>query len=917
MDIFGRNRTFLVIFGLIVLFVVFIMQYWNTFASAESFSNLRDTYPDSYNMGQWVTINGDVPIGDDNPQKRYEGGYLKKTSNNNVCTYKCNQQPECSKIHGNECRSEVMAHDGNCYCAFRRIQDNFQGMDDKPLIQEGFEANESVLDFTKRTLIQLPNAPTPSATFLSSKTNDGSGQVSCKQLEQNLDVARWKDLGIDSRDAMSMSFWIYFDEAVLMTNWNWWIPILHIVHPNYPGQGVSWYGNDRFIGIWLRQNAPVLHARSITMTRNGKNINGNDGAPSYEEIARHRVGFDPRPAWMTFTYHHGVMKIFKNGECMNTVTSRYVAFVEPPPDAKLVLNRGNKKGIYMTDLKFYNHVISEIDVRYIYKSIEKDCPNCWETSFKEGFSAFSFKSPFSTMMTNVNNVLFNKKEGFLTNGSVNGENGINEKLCHNKMYPSTKDNASALIQSDESVIREFRKKISNYGFDVWKKQQRPTPRINMDNLTKINKKGKICAIHGKNAGAIHPSGNLPNTISDSQGSNKNGASTLSNYDEAHIFRKGNKVDLRNELNGLLQNDINKIYQGNYDRAKWKDCTNDSDCNSDYKCMSSGIGNNKGRCLDDKSCNWARDYDAFRSKTPKGDCKPKPVGFDFKDDDKIVITIKHGHYNWVTLKTLEYFAKDWKTNMKGLLTQMKKDISDTNTDKTEPKYTCNDNELCSGYTGWVKWGKCSKPTGPDNNLVATVPLKYCDKTRNIKYTQLNGEEHLEINQRLNYNQNGCTFSMWFKVDEDKIQPQYKKRWWKRLVNFGTPYKWYMEDELIIAIGGDGIHHTMDFYIKNGEKRSHIAYTIRQVMDGNWHHIIWVIQNGRWTFYHNGDKMWSAESTWAGPPLMPKNTPTTTDSRQVVGAPAVFWDPYPQPCIGEFEIINRPIEDNEAWVMYIKE
>ena len=152
---------------------------------------------------------------------------------------------------------------------------------------------------------------------------------------------------------------------------------------------------------------------------------------------------------------------------------------------------------------------------------------------------------------------------------------------------------------------------------------------------------------------------------------------------------------------------------------------------------------------------------------------------------------------------------------------------------------------------------------------------------------------------------------------KIRPRRKKHWWKRLVNFGTPYKWYMEDELIIAIGGDGVHQNMVFYIENGDKRSHIAYTIRQVMDGNWHHIIWVIQNGRWTFYHNGDKVWSSKSTWTGPPLMPKNTPTTTDSRQVVGAPAVFWDPYSQPCIGEFEIINKPIDDNEAWVMYINE
>jgi hypothetical protein len=332
-------------------------------------------------------------------------------------------------------------------------------------------------------------------------------------------------------------------------------------------------------------------------------------------------------------------------------------------------------------------------------------------------------------------------------------------------------------------------------------------------------------------------------------------------------------------------------------------------------MSSGFGNNKGRCLTNDSCEWARNYDAFKYKTPKGDCKPKPVGFDFRDDDKIIINLKHGNYWWVHYATLEYAAKDWKQNTKGLLIKMKEDIKKANTDNIEGRRTCNTGELCSGHTGWVKYGKCSKPTGPDNNLFATVPLKYCDRTRTIKYSQLEGEQYFEIDRPLSYSNEGCTFSMWFKIDQDKIEPQSKKRWWKRLVNFGVPHQWYLKDELIIAIGGNDLHHTMDFYIQNGEKRSHVAYTIRQVMDGNWHHIIWVIQDGRWTFYHNGDKMWSSTSVWGGKPLMPKSTQPGTDSRQVVGAPAVFWDPYVRPCIGEFEIINKPITDNEAWIMYV--
>ena len=462
------------------------------------------------------------------------------------------------------------------------------------------------------------------------------------------------------------------------------------------------------------------------------------------------------------------------------------------------------------------------------------------------------------MMTNVNNIFSkNKTEGFLTNGSGMGDNGIEEKLCHNKLYPSTKDSANQAIQSDENVVRSFRSKINQYGIEVWldKNQKRPQPMISQNDLKKISNNGKQCTTHGKDAGPLHLSGNDKNKIADSQGVNKGEASILLQYDDAFIVKRGRNVNIKNELNGLLQEDINNIRDNSFT-------------------------------------------------------------FGFDGDDKILINIKHGYYWWLHYATLEYKAKDWKTKKKELIQKMKAEIKNHNTDSTEGKYICDTAEMCSGYTGWVKWGNCSKPTGPDNNLVATVPLKYCNRTRTIKYTQLEGEQYLEIDRPLSYSNEGCTFSMWFKVDQDKIDPQDRKHWWKRLVNFGVPHQWYLKDELIIAIGGDDVHHTMDFYVQNGGKRSHVAYTIRQVMDGNWHHIIWVIQDGRWTFYHNGDKLWSSTTTWWGKPLMPKSTQSGTDSRQVVGAPAVFWDPYPQPCIGEFEIINRPITDNEAWIMYVK-
>jgi hypothetical protein len=952
MDI-GKNRTFLVIFGLLVLFIIIIMQCWK-----ESFSNLQDSYPDGYGMGNWINIDGRSKIADSNPSKRYEGGWALSngTYNKNVCNERCEKQPECNQLEKNECKSTFYPDDHRCYCKFRRIQENYEGLKDNIHYSEGFE---SILETSKRVIVELPNAPI--GEFSYPPTNKD-----CVQLQKDLGTYKWEDLKITSRNAMSLSFWIYFDEAILMTQWRSWISILQIMTKQYADGGGSWYGNDRFIGIWLIQNAPVLHIRNIA--RKGDSIEPNDGAPN--ERINNRIGFDPRPSWMTITYDNGKMKIFKNGECINRHTHEYGRYVTPPNDAVLVLNRHDKKGIYMHSLQFYNRILSEKDVKDIYTSIQNNCPSCWLNSIndttQEGF--FSGGSLLSSPLRFISSSISGLKttttqaiENFAGHRHDAPDTGsaIDEKLCHKKMYPYT-GNSSNIIQSDPVVIKEFRQTISQHDFNHFYNLSRPAPLLaDITIMKKIDREGKTCGAHGKNSGKAHYSGNQEKYPSDNQIKNKINSDKLLHHDQATIEIRGRKRDFKNELNALLQS--GNITDDNAFMFRDGDKINVRCVHGTYNWVVLGDFTYKGEDYRNTSMNVKRSVEYVHKKY-KGNfaVNNSNMGGDPYRGVRKYLRIKYRSGSNTSSKVIPehtnasipqnavieeaYYGLENQTqdlsNIQKLVNKIRSDLKAANDDNNiNPIYKAGDSQLCSMYTSYVQWGKASTPSKAEYDLTATIPLRYCDKNRTLKYHQLTGEEYFDIASPLSYDTTkGCTFSMWFKIDKnvnDSIQPSYKKRWWKRLVNFGIPHEWRLKNEVIIAIGGDDTHQTMDFAITGdnlrGNKWRHTAYTIRQVMDGNWHHIVWSMHPGgkqikggveteqlpSWSFYHNGDKMWSSSNVGGGEAALPSNTSAlSSDFRQHVGAPACFWDPYFQPAIGEFQIVNKAVTDEEAWIMYIK-
>jgi hypothetical protein len=955
MDIIGKNRTFLVIFGLLVLFVIIIMQCWKS--KVESFSNLQDSYPDGHNMGNWINIDGRSKIADKNPSKRYEGGHAlsNRTNNENACVEKCERQPECNPLEKNECNSTFYPDDSRCYCKFRRIQENYQGLNDTIKYPEGFE---TVLETSERVIRQLPNAPVGEFSYPPTTTD-------CVQLQKDLGTYKWEDLKITSRNAMSISFWIYFDEAILMTQWHYWISILQIMTKQYADGGGSWYGNDRFIGIWLRENAPVLHIRNIA--RKGDSIEPNDGAP--DEIRNNRIGFDPRPSWMTITYDNGRMKIFKNGECINRHEHQYGRYVTPPNDAVLVLNREDKKGIYMHSLQFYNRVISEKDVKDIYTAIENKCPSCWLNSInvtaQEGFFSGGslLSSPLKFLSSSISGIKTTTTKAI---ESFSGQHrhaapdtgaGIDDKFCHKKMYPYT-GNASNMMQSDPGVIKAFRQLISQHDFNYFYDLTRPTPLLaDISIMKKIRREGKQCGAHGKNAGRAHNSGNQEKYPADNQIKNKMNSDKLLHHDQATIEIRGRKRDFKNELNALLQS--GNITDETAFMFRSGDKINISCAHGTYPWVELGNFTYKGEDYQNASVNVKRSVEyihkrdkgifAVNNTNMGGDPYAgvrKYLRLKYRSGSRTSsTTIPEGtNANIPENATIEdaYYGLESQNlnNIQRLVDKIRAELKAANDDNNVvPSNIASDGQLCSIYTSHVQWGKASTQLKAEYDLTATVPLRYCDKNRTLKYHQLIGEEYFDIASPLTYDYtNGCTFGMWFKIDKsinDSIQPSYKKNWWKRLVNFGLPREWYLNNEVVIAIRGDETHQTMDFLISGdhlqGNKWRHTAYTIRQVMDGNWHHIIWsmhpggkTIENGiemekppSWSFYHNGDKMWSSSNVGGGEAALPFNTSgLPVDFRQHVGGPSCFWDPFFQPAIGEFQIINKAVTDEEAWTMYIK-
>ena len=302
---FPIYRKFFVLFGVLILFIMFFVNYWKMHA-IETFTASSMNYPDLYFSGQQVNIDGKYGIGDPINRYKQDGGPLQ-TGGSNECDTKCQQQDECNRRNGNTCTTRSTP-DKKCYCTFRQTTESFQDM-------------AQTADNINRILTNMPNFTKPSWVY--SKTNGSLVQV-------KKDTILFTDLKIDDLNKMTFSFRIKADPTDSAK-----IPIFSF--------GSSNGGTFDF----------------ITKKYNTLEIN----TPS--KVVSIRLGNTEER--ITITIENGVYKVYKNGEAnRNDISS--AAGVIPTPTSlnaykiNLILNKTNANGVYMKDLRTFNQSLSEDDV---------------------------------------------------------------------------------------------------------------------------------------------------------------------------------------------------------------------------------------------------------------------------------------------------------------------------------------------------------------------------------------------------------------------------------------------------------------------------------------------------------------------------------------------------------------------------
>ena len=162
-----------------------------------------------------------------------------------------------------------------------------------------------------------------------------------------------------------------------------------------------------------------------------------------------------------------------------------------------------------------------------------------------------------------------------------------------------------------------------------------------------------------------------------------------------------------------------------------------------------------------------------------------------------------------------------------------------------------------------------------------------------------QQHLTIPSINLYNiqsKNGITFSLWFKMNTNTGTNA-------RIFDFnnGTPTKW-------VVIARNGTANKIFFNIQNSTNSSNLI-TTNNYVDGNWHHILWSINNvGRWTIYIDGV---IASFTTATPTNT--NIENITFNNNFFGKSA-FPDGYYNGNVDDFRIYNYVLSANEVSGLY---
>jgi hypothetical protein len=305
---FPTYRKFFVLLGVLILFVMFFVNYWKMHA-IETFAAQTENYPAWYHSGQPVNIDGKFVTGDPNNRYKMDGGPLE-TIRSTDCNTKCNQQEECNRRNGNTCVSENK--DRKCYCRFSQKKANTESFQDIAQTTANFD----------RIIKNMPNSVKPSWVYPKTK-----GKM--EQIEK--DTILLTDLKIDDLNIISVSFLIKSDPA---TDQRGKIPILSL-------------GSARATYDLVTKNYNTLEINT--------------------PLKIVSIGLDSGEKLITLTINNGLYKVYENGTANRNDNSTYLGNVPSAStlkdnDVSLILNKTNADGIYLKDLKTYNHTLTEDEV---------------------------------------------------------------------------------------------------------------------------------------------------------------------------------------------------------------------------------------------------------------------------------------------------------------------------------------------------------------------------------------------------------------------------------------------------------------------------------------------------------------------------------------------------------------------------
>jgi len=307
---FTKYKTFFIVFGVLVFFLMLFAHA----CRVEGFSDQTYVTKDQiYEKDSDVNING-LFNNTTEKYKRYNtaGPFSSELLSSSSCKQECYRQDECNPIHQNVCKSSYNETSKKCSCSFRK----------KVVIEPFNELINRTVATMQAKAMQFDNFS--KSCWVYQKTNDKYDSV-------GTEIVPWRDLNIPDNKNMAFSFWITFIGEVKDTH----------------GFLVLLSG---IITVFFVNKDKILVMR-----------NSNDFKEYKIPIPKDQT------VWITVSFSPGAQDIYVNGKFTFSSNSKQ-PFVPPNDRSALVLGQG-AKGIFIKDLKFYDHSLTEERIGILYRGL--------------------------------------------------------------------------------------------------------------------------------------------------------------------------------------------------------------------------------------------------------------------------------------------------------------------------------------------------------------------------------------------------------------------------------------------------------------------------------------------------------------------------------------------------------------------